>query len=138
MEKAKRAMDWGTPRLVTKNNNHRVINLTTVNQASRSSLLQIANIRQGTMPHKNQKQAAFMSNYRKNIVAQASRLEQNAGAQRPMAPSMPRMRSCAPGISANEPDDELVRRISFDKLEVQHISKDVRSASVFIDVAENN
>ena len=50
--KFKRVMDHGTPRLVTKNAQFRQINFNNTNSASRSQLLQIANIRTGPLPSK--------------------------------------------------------------------------------------
>ena len=49
--KFRRVMDWGTPRIVVpKGTNHRVINMNNVSMASRSNLLQIANLRKGNLP----------------------------------------------------------------------------------------
>jgi hypothetical protein len=45
-DKFKRVMDWGTPRLVTKN---RLLNLDPAKAESRNMLMNIANIRKGVI-----------------------------------------------------------------------------------------
>ena len=72
-DKFKRVMDWGTPRLVTKNNNHRGLNLNTVNMASRSTLLNYSNIRNGKVPVAEKKgpkdfQQSSITNFRKAMI----------------------------------------------------------------------
>lgn len=72
-DKFKRVMDWGTPRLVTKNANHRGLNMNNVNMQSRSQLLNIANIRQGKMPVPEKKgpkdfQVSSIANFRKAML----------------------------------------------------------------------
>lgn len=48
-DKFKKVMDWGTPRLVTKN---RQLNLNPNNAESRSLLMKFANVRKGVVEEK--------------------------------------------------------------------------------------
>lgn len=72
-DKFKRVMGWGTPRLVTKNANHRGLNMNNVNMQSRSQLLNYANIRQGKLPVLEKKgpndfQVSSIANFRKAML----------------------------------------------------------------------
>jgi hypothetical protein len=88
-DKFKRVMDWGTPRLVTKNN-HRGLNLNSVNMASRSTLLNISNIRNGKMPVAEKKgpkdfQQSSITNFRKAMIEEEKASEGDVMVQKNLA-----------------------------------------------------
>ena len=73
-------------------------------------------------------------------MANATFKEKYAFERRAMEPIGQRASSLAKANErneANEANDELVRRISYDKLQVHQLPKETRSSSVFVDVQDN-
>ena len=82
-------MDWGTPRLVTKNN-HRGLNLNNTNMASRSHLLNFANIRNGQVPVAEKKgpkdfQQSSIANFRSRMIEEEKASEGDVMVKKNMA-----------------------------------------------------
>lgn len=120
-DKFKRVMDWGTPRLVTKNNNHRGLNMNNVNMASRSQLLNIANIRTGKLPVPEKKgpkdfQQSSIANFRKAMLEEEKASEGDVMVKKNLAQR-------AEGDAIN-----------FDKLSIGAQPQDGRSSSMYVDV----
>lgn len=76
-DKFKKVMDWGTPRLVTKN---RQLNLDSAKLESRNLLMNLANVRKGKVEEKpNQPKQQFnnasVANFRKRMMEEEMKAE---------------------------------------------------------------